>query len=193
MQKRILDRPFYRHEKFVNLKLKHYPVFIPYNLDFDTSSGRIRYGLTENATTLKLIDRDISLALDNYVNISSFKTVEAYVWTYDDVPLKGNKSIKFKFQVILATDRLNTFAILNYDRLDLNSHGPVGFSEGSVCKQFTKSLDRRDLTRTSNVGRPGKHVYLLTVEGPIDDCPHVTGNYSMLCWYKLSYTISKHI
>ena len=123
---------------------------------------------------LYLIDREISLALGKPGNPSTFNAAEAIIVTYNDIPRYNNPSKRFKYQVVIATDYTNTFAILNYDRLDLISYHNAGFSEPGPChiiKQFTKSLDETAvLNQTSNVGRPGKHIHLLTVK-PVKYCP----------------------
>ena len=132
----------------------------------------ILYRTSKDPLILHLIDRDISLALGKPGNPSTFNAAEAIIVTYNDIPHYHYSTKRFKFQVVIATDYTNTFAVLNYGRLDLNS-ADVGYSEPQPCKHnvksFTESSDRRVLNRTSNVGRPGKHIHLLTVE-TVRDC-----------------------
>ena len=129
----------------------------------DNRIRNIFYRSTSDPHTLNLIDQDITLALGEPGNPSTFKTAEAIIVTYNNVPKYGDSSKKFKYQVVIATDYTNTFAILNYDRLD-ESGSIVGYSDPlcNVWRHFTTSSDKRVLTRTSNVGVLGKHVYLLT-------------------------------
>lgn len=146
---------------------QRFSVIIPYNLDLINSGRHILYRTTKDILILYLIDRDISLALGKQGNPSTFNASEAIIVTYNNIHRFGDESKRFKYQVVIATDYTNTFAILNYDRLDLNSN-EVGFSEPLSCHQFTKKFtdlsDKRVLNRTSNVGRPGKHIHLLNVK-----------------------------
>ena len=147
-----------------NIKLQQdFPILIPYNLDLENHGQNILYRTTKNPYTLKLIDQDISLALEKSKNYSRFDATEAIIVTFDNIPRYGNKKIRFKYQAVIATDYTNTFAILNYEKLDENGK-EVGFSDPSCnySKQFTTSSDKTILTSTSNVGIPGKHIFLLT-------------------------------
>ena len=151
----------------INLK-EGFPFIAPYNLDLQNGAGKhIFYRTSKDPLILHLIDRDISLALGKPGNPSTFNAAEAIIVTYNDIPKYGDSSKIFKFQVIIATDHTKTFAILNYDRLDTSAH-LAGYNELAPCNQitklFTKSSDERVLNRTSNVGRPGKHIHLLTVK-----------------------------
>ena len=152
-----------------------FPILVPYVNDLDNRRARgILYRTTKDPKTLHMIDQDISLALGKSGKPSTFNASEAIIVTYNNVPRYSSISNLFKYQVVIATDYTNTFAILNYDRLDLISYHNAGFSEPAPChniiKQFTKSLDETAvLNQTSNVGRPGKHIHLLTVK-PVKDC-----------------------
>ena len=117
-------------------------------------------------TSLQLIDQDISRALGNPGNPSIFNAAEAIIVTYNNIPKYRESTKRFTFQVVIATDYTNTFAILNYDRLD-ESGNDIGYSDPSCnsLKYFTRSPDKRVLARTSNVGVPGKHIHLLTSKG----------------------------
>ena len=121
---------------------------------------------------MNLIDQDISLALGKPGNPFTFNASEAIVVTFNNIQRYANAAKRFKYQVIIATDYTNTFAILNYDRVDEKGRGLVGYGDPGPCrvtKRFSSTSDDTILTRTSNVGRPGKHIHLLTVEG-VDDC-----------------------
>ena len=144
----------------------------------DNRNKDIFWRTTKDQNTLKLINQDISLAVGNPGNPSRFNTTEAIIVTYDNVPKYLDSTKRFKFQVVIATDYTNTFAILNYDRLD-ESGGVVGYGDSGYCtstKIFTDSLDTRTLNQTSNVGRPGKHIHLLTVK----DVKHCWGSKSWM-------------
>ena len=146
-----------------NIKLhQDFPILIPYNLDLVNHGQNILYRTTKDPITLMLIDQDISLALEKYDNHSRFDATEAIIVTFDNIPQYGNTN-RFKYQAVIVTDYTNTFAILNYERLDENGD-EVGFSDPSCnyLKRFTTSSDKTVLTNTSNVGIPGKHIFLLT-------------------------------
>ena len=151
-----------------------FPVIIPYSLDLINTAGKhILYRTSKDPLILHLIDRDISSALGKPGNPSTFNAAEAIIVTYDNIPNYHDSTKRFKFQVVIATDYTNTFAIINYGRLDQKSYYDVGYSEPQPCKHnvksFIESSDRRVLNRTSNVGRPGKHIHLLTVK-TVKDC-----------------------
>ena len=141
-----------------------FPILIPYNLDLVNNGQNILYRTAKDLSTLKLIDQDISLALGKYGNPSSFNVTEAIIITYDNIPKYRQRYTLFKYQVVIATDYTNTFAILNYERLDESGYREVGYGDPSCnyLKHFTRSGDETVLTRTSNVGIAGKHIYFLT-------------------------------
>ena len=148
----------------INIKLhQDFPILIPYNLDLKNHGQNILYRTTKDPITLMLIDQDISLALEKYEHYSKFVATEAIIVTFDNIQRFGNTNNQFKYQVIIATDYTNTFVILNYERLDENGN-EFGFSDPSCnySKQFTTPSDKTVLTNTSNVGIPGKHIFLLT-------------------------------
>ena len=140
-----------------------FPILIPYDLDLVNSGQNILYRTTTKPYTLKSIDQDISLALGKYGTPSRFESSEAIIVTFDNILRYGNAGSRFKYQAVIATDYTNTFAILNYERLDESGY-EVGYNYPSCnyIKHFTRSGDKTVLTRTSNVGIPGKHIYLLT-------------------------------
>ena len=156
-----MDTNFGSHR---NIKLhQNFPILIPYNLDLWNHGQNILYRTTKDPITLKLINQDISLALEKYEHHSRFDATEAIIVTFDNILRFGNAGSRFKYQAVIVTDYTNTFAILNYERLDENSY-EVGFSDPffNYSKQFTTSSDKTVLTKTSNVRIPGKHVFLLT-------------------------------
>ena len=141
----------------------------------------ILYRTAKDLSTLKMIDQDISLALGKDGNPSKFNASEAIIVTYNDIPRYSNTGIRYKYQIVIATDHTTTFAILNYDRLDSNGNA-VGYSEPGACgvsKKFTESSNRTVLTQTSNVGRPGKHVHLLSNDS-VDDCRDEGGKHLII-------------
>ena len=141
-------------------------ILVPYNLDLVSNGHDILYRNTKNQQILNLIDRDVAKSLRTPRHPSKFKSTEAIIITFNNIAIYGNSNVKFKYQVVITTDYTNTFTILNYERLDDESATRIGFTDPLACKHsvsFFNHLDRRILVRTSNVGEPGKHVFLMTV------------------------------
>ena len=147
-----------------NIRLyQDFPILVPYVADFVNYGRNIMYRETTDYRILRLIDQDISL-----VNKSEgrFHSYSAIIVTYDNIQLHRDHTKRFSYQVVIATDYSNTFAIINYGRLDGNS-GDVGFTDPgrySTKRFLSPSADKRILTNFSNVagGSPGKHVYKLS-------------------------------
>ena len=141
-----------------------YTVLIPYNNDMISNGRDILYRTTKDQNILNLIDQDIALSLENP---SHFKSKEAIVITFNDIQLYDYPNTLFKYQAVIASDYKNTFTILNYERMDKEGFANIGFADPPACKKSrTFNIDRKRLTTSSNVGRQGKFVYLLSV--PID-------------------------
>lgn len=83
--------------------------------------------------------------------------------SYIHVASHNNPTERHTFQVILASDGTDTYAILNYKVLGTDG-ATVGVAE-RYCG-WTRFLEQtkssRSLTASSNVGVNGKYVYLLT-------------------------------
>jgi len=151
------------------------------------SNGKdVFYRTTNDTAVLKLVDRDIALLLNKQkTGPTKFNARTAVIVTYNNVVAYSSSSYRFKYQVVIATDYKHTYTIMNYHRLDLSTRGSSGFYERSSCKintdVFTNSSDRTVLTSTSNVGIPGKHVYLLSDD--VDSCLNQGGK-SSCTFYK---------
>eukprot|EP00111_Clytia_hemisphaerica_P024757 TCONS_00072953-protein len=138
-----------------------YPVLVPFNYDMRSLGNNILYRTTKDQNILNLVDRDISLLK----SVSSFKSKEAIVVTYNNVPYYEIRNILFRYQVVIATDYKNTYTIFNYDRIDRSGYHNIGFSEPSACNKSINvrfNLTKSNLTTNSNVDVPGKFVFLLT-------------------------------
>ncbi|XP_066920704.1 uncharacterized protein [Clytia hemisphaerica] len=140
-----------------------YPsVLIPFNYDMISLGNNILYRTTKDQNILNLVDRDISLSK----SVSSFKSKEAIVVTFNNVPHYGNRNMIFRYQVVIATDYKNTYTIFNYDRMDNSGYDNIGYAEpdGEVsCTPYKRfNLNGHTLTTSSNVGKPGKFIFLLT-------------------------------
>ena len=156
-----MDHRFTRYD-FNELK-QQFPILLPFNTDLDNRQGQhITYRTTRDYYTLNMINQDISLTRRKHGYPTNFNAIEAKIVTYNEVPHYQNAGLKFTYQIIIATDYHNTFTILNYNRIDSNGN-VIGVSEnGCVIDYISTSSNQRDLTWTSNVGRAGKHIFLLT-------------------------------
>lgn len=70
-------------------------------------------------------------------------------------------SKRFTFQIAVASDGTQSFAIFNYDRLDGNAGYGVGYYDPGKCggwNYYVDKLETKDLVLTSNIGAKGKHV-----------------------------------
>ena len=139
-----------------------FPILMPFNADLDNRQGQhITYRTTRDYHELYMINQDVSLTRQKYGYPTHFIAVEAIIVTYNNIPLNANSGTKFTYQIIIATDYQNTFAIVNYDRIDSNGK-VIGISENGRVIDYISTQYHRDLTWASNVGQPGKHIILLT-------------------------------
>uniref|UniRef100_A0A7M5WRE4 NIDO domain-containing protein n=1 Tax=Clytia hemisphaerica TaxID=252671 RepID=A0A7M5WRE4_9CNID len=140
----------------------YYSVLVPFNYDLKSYGRDILYRSTTQQNILSMIDKDILLSK----SVPSFKSKEAIVITFNNVPYYDKRNILFRFQVVMATDYKNTYTIFNYDRIDNPGYGNIGYAEpdGEVsCTPYKSfNLNGNTLTTSSNVGKPGKFVFLLT-------------------------------
>ena len=135
-------------------------MLVPFNIDMNNAGRHIYFRKTRNYHTMNRISQEIPY----WISYERFRPIQAIIVTFDNIPQYGRWFNKFKYQVIIATDFNSTYAIFNYERLDMSGYD-IGFSDPS-CHAFQNftgyGRNQTDLTRTSNVGIPGRHVYLLT-------------------------------
>ena len=140
-------------------------MLVPFNYDLKSRGNDILYRSTTNRNILKLVDKDIALLPRKQSTTSSFNSKEAIVITFNNVPYYDNRNILFRFQTVIATDYKNTYTIFNYDRMDNPGYGNIGYAEpdGAFSCKSTENfnLNGSKLTTSSNVGKPGKFVFLL--------------------------------
>ncbi|XP_066922095.1 uncharacterized protein [Clytia hemisphaerica] len=140
----------------------NYTVLIPYNIDMVSNGRDISYRTTRDQYILNQVDKDIALSVGN-----QFKSKEAIIITLNNVQIYDEPNVLVKYQVVIATDYKKTFAILNYERIDKEGFLNIGLSDPPACKTSRRfNIDAKRLTTSSNVGRQGKFIFLLTV--PID-------------------------
>lgn len=150
-----------------NIRLyQDFPILVPYVADFENYGRNILYRRTTDRRILRLIDQDIGLFNRSQRIPTRFQSYNAIIITYDNIPLHRDYTKRFSYQIILASDFDNTYAIFNYGRLDGDS-GDIGFTdpERYSTKRFLSPLaDKRILSRTTNIdgGPLGKHVYKLS-------------------------------
>ena len=150
-----------------NIKLyQDFPILVPYIADFENNGRNILYRTTTDHRILRLIDHDIGLSNRTQRIPTRFQPIQAIIITYDNIPLHRDHTKRFSYQIILASDWDNTYAIFNYGRLDGDS-GDIGFTdpERYSTKRFLSPLaDKRILRRTTNIngGPLGKHIYKLS-------------------------------
>lgn len=136
----------------------------------------------KDKSTAKLIKDDITLFLNKKENkgkyrtkhghVYQFKWFEAFVITYDDVTEFNAPQNKFKFQAVLATDYEMTFLILNYDWLLPTNAMFSGYYDPLCNKReiFAPADNTISLANESNVGKRGKHVFMLS--SPHQQCTY---------------------
>ncbi|XP_066920707.1 uncharacterized protein [Clytia hemisphaerica] len=121
-------------------------VLVPFNYDMRSHGNDILCRTTKDQTTLNSIDRDISLSK----SAPSFKSKEAIVITFNNVPYYDNRNILFRFQAIIATDYKKTYTIFNYERMDNPGYDNIGYAEpdGKVSCTPYKSFNLNGNTLT---------------------------------------------
>ena len=152
----------------------------------DSNGRNMFYRLATDRNTLELAKRDVA-RLNSGPSLS-FNATQVIVVTYDNVNQHRGDSNRYHYQFALVTDGNVTYAVLNYERLDRN--GPNGYTEpvGRRCFDITRRFasDVRSMVSTSNVGIPGKHVFLLTA----NDTGECINRKGIVTFYILHYFIS---
>ena len=122
------------------------------------------FRVTKDETILKMIDEDI--AQKQREQSEDFHSKEAIVITFNGLQSFNNWNSSFRYQAVLSTNYKKTYAIFKYDRIDAPGNGNIGFHEPNLkspCNATSKfDLDERNLTESSNIGKPGTFVFLLT-------------------------------
>ncbi|XP_057299239.1 uncharacterized protein LOC130629879 isoform X2 [Hydractinia symbiolongicarpus] len=99
-----------------------------------------------------------------------FVATHAFVVSYIHLSMRSSsRTHGDTFQVVLLSNGTQTYAILTYQHLHYRA-SVVGFYE-KYCfsKVFANKSYSRDLQRTSNIGIPGRHVFLLTTNCPVPE------------------------
>jgi len=99
-----------------------------------SNGNYIFWRTSTNSSVLALVDKDIELLLSQQQTTTpgKFNTTAAIIITFDDLLAYRSTTNRFKYQLVIATNYKQTFAIINYHRLDL-SGSIVGFYDRSLC------------------------------------------------------------
>ncbi|XP_057299762.1 uncharacterized protein LOC130630320 [Hydractinia symbiolongicarpus] len=131
-----------------------------YNQDFDTSlGGKIYYRESLEESILSRANRDVART-----HVTNFTATQSVVVTYVDVTTLLATNETNTFQVVLASDGYDTYAIMTYHRLEILS-GLVGYSELNCdWAEFASREISVKLSSTSNIEQTGVHVFPLTTK-----------------------------
>ncbi|XP_014679278.1 PREDICTED: sushi, nidogen and EGF-like domain-containing protein 1, partial [Priapulus caudatus] len=155
------------------------PVVAPYWADVDLSRnhGHVTFFETQDAQHLNRINDDIR---STFINSQDFSARAAFVATWKDVTYFGGskRTDTNTFQVLLVTDRVQTFAIFLYNELTwttgtASKGDPIsglggyaaqtGFNAGDGQRYLavvgSGTIAALNLKDTSNVGVPGKWIF----------------------------------
>lgn len=125
-----------------------------YNMETPFKDGIINSYHMNQSHLLKAANRDILR-----YSLKSFFANQIIVVNYIGVKYQSRAHT---FQAVFATDGNQTYAILNYYRLESNG-ATVGFSERACGHHlYYNGTMSKSLAHTSNIGMPGRHILLLT-------------------------------
>lgn len=129
-------------------------VMAVYNMETPFKDGIINSYHMNQSHLLKAANRDILR-----YSLKSFFANQIIVVNYIGVKYQSRAHT---FQAVFATDGNQTYAILNYYRLESNG-ATVGFSERACGHHlYYNGTMSKSLAHTSNIGMPGRHILLLT-------------------------------
>lgn len=135
--------------------------FYGYNVnlatDNNTSFIYVRTSVTGSAQA------SIHYAVNRYLFLcgrpATFSSKFLLLVTYNNTAKDGNPDKCFTFQMALASDGIQSFVVVNYERLDENTVSDIGYSSQRGFIKLQSSVnDTRDLVLTSNIGMKGMHV-----------------------------------
>lgn len=155
-----------------------------YNQDFDTSlGGKIYYRESLEESILSRANRDVART-----HVTNFTATQSVVVTFVDVTTLLATNETNKFQVVLASDGYDTYAIMTYHRLEILS-GLVGYSELNCdWAEFASREISVKLSSTSNIEQTGVHVFPLTTK----NCSSV-GKFVRLICLSVGWSIGRSV
>ncbi|XP_078684632.1 sushi, nidogen and EGF-like domain-containing protein 1 [Branchiostoma floridae x Branchiostoma belcheri] len=159
--------------------IQSFPIVAVFWADVDNRrAGEVYWRqTTTDQALLTQVSQDI---VDNHPGISSFQAGWVLVATYDDVTYYGGSSntSRQSFQVVLATDGIQSFAIFKYGDILWTTGSAsmgdaatglggvpaqAGFNSGDGTNYYTvpgsRSSEIVDVETRSNVGQPGTFMY----------------------------------
>ncbi|NXH16780.1 TECTA protein, partial [Bucco capensis] len=156
----------------------HRPFVAPYWADVDiTLGGDVFYRQSQDQKLLAQVAKDLAPAVSS--SEPPPKPTWAFVATWDKVSFFGAASDKVNtFQVVLATDGLTSYVMLNYGDLQwttgISNQGDphtglgglpaqAGFNSGDDIHYYnlpgSRSPDVLNISQGSNVGLPGRWIF----------------------------------
>ena len=155
--------------------LPRYVLIAPFYGDVDTRNGGetwyTKQVSTDNAT-LERVKKDIKDVFSGDFDTFSPKYVIIATWYRVGYLKKRNDKVN-TFQCVITTDGVQSFAIFLYNEIqwvleyDPPYPAKVGFSDGISMKSYelpaSRTLDLKNITTRSNVGRPG--VWVFRIDG----------------------------
>ena len=136
---------------------------ISFNADTRSNGSNISFRMTSNPQDLVLIDDAIMLSLSRPGYPANYKTKQALLITNNNVPHYSFRRSheKYHFQTVLATDFTHAFVYWTFGRIDAEAMDNIGFHQPGICtNKFGLKADG-SLVTNSNIGIPGKYVYML--------------------------------
>jgi hypothetical protein len=127
-------------------------------LAVNSSWGSVSYRVIDDVSTLTYLT---SLIVRYFYGNGSFNFMAtgAFVATWNHVPYSSNYSLECNAQIILVTDGIFSYFIMNFGRIDLYTSSSFGDLTGSSFVGFTAN------SASSNVGLEGTYVYLVNGRG----------------------------
>lgn len=140
------------------------PVIAGYADDFDTrnDSGSIYVRSQVQGETRDIINDDINRFLSLEGKSANFSSKFLMLVTYSNVAKWTQPNKRFNFQIAVASDDVQSYAVYNYERLDVNAQYGVGYYDPQCgYKRLVDTSSAKDLVLTSNCNKKGKHVVAL--------------------------------
>ncbi|XP_066930105.1 uncharacterized protein [Clytia hemisphaerica] len=137
-------------------------MMIPFNADTRSNGSDISFRMTSDPNDMILIDEAIMLSLNRPGYPADYKTKQALLVTNNNIPhYKYSRSNeRYHFQTVLATDFTHTFIYMSFDRVDVGGPDNIGFNQPGICTRKFGLKSDGSLVTNSNIGIPGKYVFL---------------------------------
>ena len=123
---------------------------------------RIYYRESTNENILRMVNKDIN----SRSSVNFFFADRVFICTWDEI-YSNNSDMFFNqsatFQLALATNGVDTYAVMNYERLGKVQADTIGFTE-SDCGNYHLENNRNGSMKitTTNSTKRGQHIFHLT-------------------------------